>query len=179
MPGQLQSITAIPLTVGGRLKGLFWEMLPPVLFFFIPLMLIFLVLKLLALQYEIHFYAFARAAIGALVLGKVILLMEMAERKSAPSSYPRAIVVALKTVIYAIAVFLFEFGERIAHAWYDQGSLHEGLAMVKTNANIDRFLALLILVCMIIAMYLAMEEISHAMGEGALTRLFFKRPYRA
>jgi hypothetical protein len=32
---------------------------------------------------------------------------------------------------------------------------------------------------MIIAMYLAMEEISHAMGEGALTRLFFKRPYTA
>jgi len=52
----------------------------------------------------------------------------------------------------------------------------EGLAMVKANANLDHFLALLILVCMTIAMYLAMEEISHAMGEGALTRLFFKRP---
>lgn len=176
MPHQLQSTTAIPLTVGGRLTGLFWEMLPPVLFFFIPLMLIFMVLKLLALQYEIRFYAFARAAIGALILGKVILLMEMAERKSAASRYPRAIVVTFKTVIYATAVFLFEFGERVLRAWYDRGNLHEALAMVKANANLDHFLALLILVCMIIAMYLAMEEISHAMGEGALTRLFFKRP---
>ena len=165
--------------MGSRLKGLFWEMLPPVLFIFIPLMLIFVVLKLLALQYEIRFYAFARAAIGALILGKVILLMEMAERKSAASGYPRAIVVAFKTVIYAMAVFLFEFGERVVRAWYDRGNLHEGLAMVKANANLDHFLALLILVCMIIAMYLAMEEISHAMGEGALTRLFFKRPDRA
>jgi fumarate reductase subunit D len=162
--------------MGRRLKGLFWEMLPPVLFVFIPLMLIFVVLKLLALQYEIRFYAFARAAIGALVLGKVILLMEMAERKSAASRYPRAIVVAFKTVIYAMAVFLFEFGERVVRAWYDRGNLSEGLAMVKANANFDRFLALLILICMIIAMYLAMEEISHAMGEGALARLFFKRP---
>ena len=58
---------------------------------------------------------------------------------------------------------------------YPIGSL-QGLAMVKANANLDHFLALLILVCMTIAMYLAMEEISHAMGEGALTRLFFKRP---
>ena len=48
--------------------------------------------------------------------------------------------------------------------------------MVRVNANLDHFLALLILACMIIAMYLAMEEISRAMGEGALTRLFFKRP---
>ena len=165
--------------MGSRLKSLFWEMLPPVLFIFIPLMLIFVVLKLLALQYEIHFYAFARAAIGALVLGKVILLMEMAERKSDPSRYPRAVVVAFKTAIYATAVFLFEFGERVARAWYDRGNLGEGLAMVKANANLDHFLALLILVCMIIAMYLAMEEISHAMGEGALTRLFFKRPHTA
>ena len=48
--------------------------------------------------------------------------------------------------------------------------------MVKANANLDHFLALLILVCTIVAMYLAMEEISHALGEGGLMRLFFKRP---
>jgi hypothetical protein len=174
-----KTTTTIPEAVGRGLKGLFWEMLPPVSFFFIALMLIFIVMKLLALQYSIHFYAFARAAIGALILGKIILLMEMAERKSGPSKYPRATVVALKTVIYATAVFLFEFGERLARAWYDRGNLTEGLAMVEANAKLDHFLALLILVCMIIAMYLSMEEISHAMGKGALARLFFRRPNRA
>jgi hypothetical protein len=176
---QQQPATATALTVGRRLEGLFWEMLPPVSFFFIAMLLISVVVKLLALQYSIHFYAFARAAIGALILGKVVLLMEMAERKSGPSRYPRAIVVAFKTVIYATGVFLFEFGERLAHAWYDKGSLREGLVMVKANANLDHFLALLILVCTIVAMYLAMEEISHEMGEGALTRLFFRRRYAA
>ena len=167
---------AIPLTLGARLKGLFWEMLPPVSFFFSAMMLIFVVVKLLALQYSIHFYAFARAAIGALVVGKVVLLMEIAERNRAVSMYPRALVVAFKTVIYAMAVFVFEFGERVVRAWYEKGSLQAGLAMVRANSNLDHFVALLILGCMIIAMYLAMEEISHAMGEGALTRLFFKRP---
>ena len=177
---QGQSTTASPLTVGGRLKGLFWEMVPPVSFFLIAMILISAVVKLLALQYSIHFYAFARAAIGALVLGKVVLLMEMAERKGGVTSrQPRAIVVAFKTVIYAIGVFLFEFGERLARAWYQTGSLSEGLATVKANANFDHFTAILILVCTIVAMYLAMEEISHAMGEGALTRLFFERPKSA
>jgi len=168
---------AILLTLRTRLSGLFWEMLPPVAFFFTAMILIAIVVKLLALQYEIHFYAFARAAIGALVLGKVILLMEMAERKSEPSKYPRAVVVAFKTVIYAMAVFLFEFGERLVRGWYHTGNLRDGLVMVKAESNLDHFLALLILSCMIIAMYLSMEEISHAMGEGALTRLFFRRPH--
>jgi hypothetical protein len=87
MPDKLQQrLTAVPLTLGRGLTSLFWEMLPPVAFFFIALMLIFVVLKLLALQYSIRFYAFARAAIGALVLGKVVLLMEMAERKRNASS---------------------------------------------------------------------------------------------
>jgi fumarate reductase subunit D len=174
-----QRLAAVPLTLGRRLTGLFWEMLPPVLFFFIALMLIFVVIKLLALQYSIRFYAFARAAIGALVVGKIVLLMEMAERKRNASRYPRAVVVAFKTVIYAMVVVLFEFGERIVRAWHETGSLREGLATVKANAHLDHFLALLILGCMIIAMYLAMEEISQAMGEGALMRLFFKRPSTA
>ena len=180
MPDQRgQSSIASPLTVGGRLTGLFWEMVAPVSFFFIAMILIFAVVKLLALQYSIRFYAFARAAIGALVLGKVVLLMELAASKGAVSRQPRAVVVAFKTVIYAVGVFLFEFGERLARAWYQTGSLSEGLATVKANANLDRFTALVILVCTIVAMYLAMEEISHAMGEGALTRLFFRRPKRA
>ena len=88
-----QHTTAIPLAVERGLKGLFWEMLPPVSFFFSAMMLIFVVVKLLALQYSIHFYAFARAAIGALVVGKVVLLMEIAERNRAASMYPRALVV--------------------------------------------------------------------------------------
>jgi hypothetical protein len=43
--------------------------------FFIAMLLISAVVKLLALQYSIHFYAFARAGIGAFLRGKVVLLM--------------------------------------------------------------------------------------------------------
>ena len=172
-------VGAVSGVVGRRIFALMKEMLPPVTFFFIALILIFVVVKLLALQYSIRFYAFARAAIGAVVLGKIVLLMEMAERRRAASKLPRAIVVAFRTVVYAMAVIVFEFGERIARAWYQSGSLHQGVALVKAHADLDHFLALLILGCMIIATYLALEEIGHAMGEGALTRLFFKRPNAA
>jgi hypothetical protein len=63
-------------------------MLPPVSFFFIALMLIFVVVKLLALQYSIRFYAFSRAAIGALVLGKIVLLMEWLNESATRAGTP-------------------------------------------------------------------------------------------
>ena len=176
MAGTIQDkAEALPGRVAHGIAGLFREMLPPVTFFFISLMLIYTALKLLALQYDVHFIAFARAAIGAVILGKIVLLMEMAERKRKASNYPRAIAVAFRTAVYALAVIVFEFGERLVRAWYKTGSLSGGAALVKANTNLDHFLALLILGCMVLAAYLAMEEISHAMGEGALTRLFFKR----
>jgi fumarate reductase subunit D len=177
MPDKLEErLAAVPLNVGRRLTGLFWEMLPPVLFFFIALMLIFAVVKLLALQYSIRFYAFARAAIGALVLGKVVLLMEMAERKRNASRYPRAIVVAFKTVICAMAVVLFEFGERVVRAWYERGSLREGVAIVKANADLDHFFALLILGCMIIAVYLGYGGDQSRDGRGGANAPVLKAP---
>ncbi|HUN58676.1 MAG TPA: hypothetical protein VMU41_11215 [Candidatus Binataceae bacterium] len=166
---------AMPGAVARGIEGLIREMLPPVTFFFVALMLIYTALKLLALQYDVHFIAFARAAIGAVILGKIVLLMEMAQRKRKPSNYPRAIVVVYRTLIYALAVIVFEFGERFARAWYKTGSVSQGAALVKASANLDHFLALLILGCMVLAAYLATQEISQAMGEGELTRLFFKR----
>jgi fumarate reductase subunit D len=176
MAGTIQNkAEALPGAVARGIAGLIREMLPPVAFFFIALMLIYTALKLLALQYDVHFIAFARAAIGAVILGKIVLLMEMAERKRKTSNYPRAIVVAYRTVIYALAVIVFEFGERFVRAWYKTGSLSEGAALVKANTHLDHFLALLILGSMVLAAYLVLEEISHAMGEGELTRLFFKR----
>jgi len=48
--------------------------------------------------------------------------------------------------------------------------------MVIANANLDRFLGCVLLISLLVSAYLTMEEISRAMGEGALFRLFFKSP---
>src|ERR1700751_588228 len=79
--------------------GEFIEILPAMLFFFIALIVILVTLKLFISQYSIDFYAFSKAAIGALILGKVVLLMDWAESRRHASVYPRAVVIAFKTLI--------------------------------------------------------------------------------
>ena len=139
-------------------------------------MLILVLLKLFVSQYSIEFYAFSRAAIGALILGKVILLMDWAESKRHASAYPRAVVIAFKTFIYGMAVIVLGISEKVFHAYRQAGDFPGAVRIVIDNANLDRFLGCVLLISLLVSAYLAMEEISRAMGKGALFNLFFKAP---
>ena len=156
--------------------GEFHEILPAVLFFFTALIVILAILKLFISQYSIEFYAFSKAAIGALILGKVILLMDWAESGRRASPYPRAVVVICKTVLYGSAVIALGIGERILHSYRRTGDLPDAIRRVIADANLDRFLGCVLLICLLVSAYLTMGEINRAMGKGALFRLFFKSP---
>ena len=105
------------------------------LFFFIALMVIPAMVKLFISQYSIEFYVFSKAAIGALILGEVILLMDWAESKRHASGYPRAVVIAFKTFIYALAVITLGIGERIIHSYRQAGDLRDAVRIIIANAQ--------------------------------------------
>ncbi|MGA7872255.1 MAG: hypothetical protein WCA22_15320 [Candidatus Binatus sp.] len=157
--------------------GLFREMAPVVLFFFIAFLLIGLMFKLFVSQYEIEFSAFAKAAVAALIIGKVVALLNWAESgHNADNTHRRIVVVACKTFLYALVVIVLGIGEKIFHAYREAGSLGEAVSNLIANANVDRFMGLVLLISLVVFVYLVMQEIERAMGEGALYRLFFKRP---
>ena len=171
-----QRLTTASAAVARRLAGVFLEMAPAVLFFFIAFLLIFVMFKLFVSQYSIEFTAFTKAAVGALILGKVIPLLDWVQSGYSFDTHRRAVVIACKTFIYGLAVIVLGIGERIIRGSRETGSLREGVALVIANANLDRFLGLVLLVSMIVSAYLVMQEIDRAMGEGALFKLFFKPP---
>jgi hypothetical protein len=157
--------------------GLVREMAPVVLFFFIAFLLIGLMYKLFVSRYEIEFSAFAKAAVAALIIGKVVALMDLAESRSAADrTHRRIVVVAAKTFLYALVVIVLGIGEKIFHAYREAGTLGEAVSKLIANANFDRFMGLVLLISVVVFVYLAMQEIEQAMGEGAMFRLFFKRP---
>jgi hypothetical protein len=158
--------------------GEFLKLLPTVLFFFVALMVILALLKLFVLQYSIEFYAFSRAAVGALILGKVVLLMDWAESGRRVSTYPRIAVIACKTFIYGLAVIALGIGERVIHSYHRTGDFREAISLVIANVNLDRFFGCVLLISLVVSAYLTMEEINRAMGKGALFTLFFKPPQR-
>lgn len=156
--------------------NLYHEMAPPVLFFFIAFMLMGVMFKLFVTQYSVQFTAFTRAAVFALIIGKVILLIDWAESGRDFSAHRRIVVIAGQTFVYAFAVFTLGIAERILEAAHKAHSLREGFDMVIAAASLDRFIGLVILISMVVFVYLVLQEIQRAMGQGALYRLLFKLP---
>ena len=169
-------LSKIPAAIGNALVGLVREMAPVVLFFFVAFGLIGLLYKLFVSQYSIEFSAFSKAAIAALIMGKVVLLLDWAETGHRFNRYPRAVGVVVKTIIYALVVIVVGLGERIRDSVHKAGSFHAGISAFIANANVDRFFGLVILVSVIVGFYLVVQEISRAMGKGALFKLFFAPP---
>jgi hypothetical protein len=165
-------------SIKGRLIGLFDELWPPVLFFFIAFLLLAVMFKLLVEKYAVvEFSAFAKAAVFALIIGKVIALVDWAESGYAPDlSHRRIVVVAVKTLIYGLAVITIGIGEKIFEAYRESHSLGAAVTRLLANANVDHFLGMVLVISVVVFFYLALQEIEKAMGEGALYRLFFERP---
>ena len=159
------------------LIGLYHEMLPPVLFFFTAFLLIGVIFKLLVTQYSIQFTAFTSAAVAALIIGKVILLIDWAESGRDFGSHRRIVVIACQTFVYAFAVLTLGIAERVFEAAHKAHSLSEGFNITLANAHFDRFIGLVILISMVVFIYLVFQEIQRAMGKGALYRLLIERPH--
>ncbi len=158
------------------MKELIKEVAPKVLFFFCAFGLLFLLFKLFVAQYAIEFSVFAKAAAAALILGKVIPLLDWVESGYRFSNYRRIVVILVKTFTYATAVILLGIGERILEAFRKQGSFSAAISFLFANANIDHFLGLVLMISIVVGVYLTLQEIERAMGEGALFRLLFERP---
>jgi len=172
-------LRSAPAMAGRFAVELFHELAPKVAFFFVAFALLFLLIKLFVEQYAIEFTVFTKAAAAALILGKVIALLDWAESGRRFSNYRRIVAIAIKTLIYAITVIILGIGERIFEAFRKQGTFQAAVSYLVDNANIQRFLGLVMLISLVVGAYLTMQEINRALGgEGSLYRLLFARPAR-
>lgn len=161
----------------GRLAAeLFRDLAPKVLFFFSAFGLLFLLFKLFVAQYSIEYSAFAKAAVAALILGKVVPLLDWAQSGYRFETHRRIVVIASKTLIYAMVVIVLGIGERILETYRKEGSLRGAVDFMIANSNGHRFLGLVLLISLVVGTYLTLQEIDRAMGEGSLYRLLFQRP---
>ncbi len=151
-------------------------MAPKVLFFFCAFGLIFFLFKLFVAQYSIEFSAFTKAAVAALILGKVIPFLDWAQSGRRFATHRRIVVIAGKTAVYALIVIALGIGERILKAFHQKGSLSMAVNFLIANANGHRFVGLVLLISLVVGTYLALQEIDSAMGKGALLRLLLERP---
>jgi hypothetical protein len=162
--------------IGRRLRHEALEALPPTLFFFVGFNIIVLTTNLLVTEYQVAVSNFMLATMGALVVGKAVLL---ANNMAAIRRYDRAPLIRpilFKTAVYWILVFFARLLERLVHFVLLEGD-HPGgfFTYLVSTFSWSRFLAISIWVFVLFLIYVTVSEFTHLFGGAEIWRLLFTR----
>lgn len=144
--------------------------------YFLSCFLFFLSLKKLMLeQYHVEIKVLHTAVIGALIVAKVVILLEKTSfggrfRSTSPFTH-----VLWRSFCYTVIVFVVTLAERLFDFYRENGELSKDLFELWTTRDINHFLAMNLCVGFSFLVYNFFSEIDHHLGEGGLRKFFFSR----
>ena len=150
------------------------HMLPAVIFFFVGFNLILFTRWMTLQEHGIPFTNFFAATLAALLVGKVVLVVDnlpfMRRFDGAPLIQP----VLFKSLIYWIFVFVFRIAEGWFHFVKDGGAVGDFPSHLVATFSWPRFLAIQIWLMVLFLIYVTTHELNILFGDGELHRLFFR-----
>jgi hypothetical protein len=172
-------MSAIPQSIAASGKWLHREFIaarPVFIFFLVAFMLQFLIIKLAVAQFSIPITAFSKAVVGALFAAKAVLILDETRIGRSLERYRKIVAVAVKTLLYGFGTLLLGYLERFLEALYRSGSFDGAVQQMIEQSNLYRFMAWVLGVTLIFAIYFVWSEINQRMGDGVVWSLFFDKP---
>ncbi len=157
-------------------KHEFIKVLPPTIFFFVAFNVISITRALMLQEYGIDFSGVAAASIGALLVGKVVLVADKLPFINRFPEKPLIYNVAWKTVIYIIAVFAVRYVEHLIPFVREFGDLGIGHQHLLDKVVWPRFWSIQIWLLVLFFAYAALHELVRLIGRDEVLRMFFGRP---
>ncbi len=149
------------------------HMLPPTLYFFIAFNLVVFTTNLLTHDYWFNLTGFMLASTTALIVGKVVLIVDKVriidKFRGAPLIQP----ILYKTVFYGIVVTIVRFLERILHFVFDPRGFDAAAEAALLDFSWHRFVAVQVWIFVCFLLYVTASELNALVGDGQLRRLFF------
>lgn len=150
------------------------HILPPTFYFFIAFNLITFTTNLLVRNYWFHLAGFLLATGTALVVGKVILIVDKTKLIDRFRGAPLIQPILYKTVFYTAVVFVVRVLERFIHFAFDSGGFSAAFDAAAFDFSWRRFVAVQIWIFTCFLIYCTATELSALVGEGQMARLFFR-----
>ena len=146
------------------------------LYFFVCFGVILTLKKLFLADYQIAFYALSATLIGALVAGKVVVILEKTSVGTRfDVSQALGVGVAYKTLLYSLAAFAVLFIEHLFHTYRASGGLGAAIEHIWTHRDRDELLAKLICLALAFVGYHFYAALDRRLGEGTLRRMVWSR----
>ncbi|MGE5161732.1 MAG: hypothetical protein ACM3O5_09510 [Betaproteobacteria bacterium] len=141
--------------------------------FFAAWFSVFVLLKVLILaEYEIRSSGVTAGLVGALILAKVVLLLEHVPLGAWVQRRPAWVDVAVRTLLYGIGVLLVLLLEKAFELRHEAGGLLPSLARLLEHEDVPHVIANAICVTGALLVFNGMSVVRGGLGPGGLARLF-------
>jgi hypothetical protein len=156
-----------------KIKEEFLKLLPPTLFFFIALHLVYLLRTLMLEGTSIALSGSMSVTIGSLILGKAVLIADMLPFINRYPVKPLIYNISWKTFIYLMIASLIHYIERLIDSWQEAGGFLAGNELLLEQKIWTNFLAIEIFLFVLILNYCTIRELARLIGEDKVKRIFF------
>ncbi len=147
------------------------------LYFFLCFGIILTLKKLMLATYEIEFYALSGAVVGALIVGKVVVVLDKTWAGNRfDASHSIGVAVLYKTTTYSAVTLLVLLAEKMFHAYRESGMLGEAFMEVWAHRDRNLIFAKVLCIGLTFLGYHLYKGLDRRLGEGTLIRLVLKRP---
>jgi hypothetical protein len=151
------------------------EALPAMIFFAIGFNLIELTTQLLLDTYLVQFANYTVATVGALFIGKAVLIANALPFVRRFDTAPLIKPILFKTLIYWLVVAALRFLERVIEYWTGGGTLSGIPEFVSTHFSWNRFAAVQIWIFVLFLIYTTAAELNALFGDGEIPKILFTR----
>lgn len=145
--------------------------------FFAAWLGVLMALKVLILQeYHIPFSGFSKALVGALILAKVVLILEHVSLGAWLRDQPVLVDVILRTLLYALGTLVVLLLEKAFESRHEQGGFGPALKSVFQHRDIAHVWVNTISVTGALLFYNLLTALKGHLGTGGLARVFLSPP---
>ena len=157
-----------------KIKHEFLKVLPPTIFFFFSFNIVAITSALMMRGRGIEVSSFLEATILALIVGKVILVVDHTPFVNKFPDKPLIYNIVWKTFIYVLAVMLARYLERFIPFLQEDGGFTEAHLHLMNEIVWPRFLAIQIWFMVLFFLYSVLVELVRVLGKERMVKLFFK-----
>jgi len=162
--------------IAASLKHEIEEVIPPTIFFFVTFHVIAITRALMLEEYGITVPSFAAATIGALIVAKVILVVDLLPFVNRYRDKPLIYNVSWKTLIYVLAALLVRYIEHLISFARKHENLLEANRHLLAEVVWPHFWAVQIWVLVLMFVYCAVVELIRLLGAERVRQMFFGVP---
>jgi hypothetical protein len=128
--------------------------------------------ELILAEYDVRFRHLSVAIIGALIVAKVVLVLEHVSLGSWVRRQPAWVDVGLRTMIYSVCVFVVLLVEKGIEGRREDGGFVEAIGRAIVQSDADHFAATTIAVAVALLGFNATSVLRKHLGEHGLRHIF-------